>query len=350
MIIPRFALAQATASLVEAAKKAGQDRVVINMGSGVYRDLMTELFFQPFTKDTAITVTPVGGDQSEDLARFKAMSQAGTMEWDLLGASYEVALSAEFKPYFEKLGENCKDLPNVPAMGIKGACFGSAVLWDPGGSVLTYDEQAFPNGGPKNWVDFWDVEKFPGARSLPNFSPWVVLMAALMADGVPADKLYPLDVDRAFAKLDKLRPHISAWWTSGDQSQQLLRTKEVVASMLWNGRAARLRQEGSSVQYTWDGAIFEATLFGVTKGAPHPLAAKALLDFMYTRPEAHAAFIKKMFYALPNKDAAALLEPDVAANLVTAPQNWSKVARMDGDWISANRASVTERWTKWISG
>ncbi|RWI32353.1 MAG: ABC transporter substrate-binding protein [Mesorhizobium sp.] len=350
VIMPRISLAQSTASLVETAKAAGEDQVIISMGSGVYLDLMNELFFAPFTKESGIKVVPTGGGQSEGLAQLKAMTAANTVEWDLIGLSYEVAQSKEFKPFLEDLGDHCSKLPNVVSNGIEGSCFGTAVLWDPGGSVLTYDEQAFPNGGPQNWADFWDVEKFPGPRSLPNFSPWVVLMAALMADGVPADKLYPLDVDRAFAKLDKLKPNIAAWWTSGDQSQQLLRTKEVVASMLWNGRAARLKEEGASIKYTWDGAIFEAQLFGVIKGGPHPNAAKALLDFMYTRPEAHAAFIKKMYYSLPNKDAAALLDPAVAADLVTAPQNWPKVARMDGDWIDANRAAVTERWTKWITG
>ena len=36
--------------------------------------------------------------------------------------------------------------------------------------------------------------------------------AALVADGVPKDKLYPLDLDRAFKKLDEIKPHIKVWW------------------------------------------------------------------------------------------------------------------------------------------
>jgi len=34
------------------------------------------------------------------------------------------------------------------------------------------------------------------------------LEPALMADGVPRNKLYPLDVDRALKKLSELKPHI----------------------------------------------------------------------------------------------------------------------------------------------
>ena len=36
-----------------------------------------------------------------------------------------------------------------------------------------------------------------------------------MADGVAPDKLYPLDVDRAFKKLEEIKPNITVWWTSG---------------------------------------------------------------------------------------------------------------------------------------
>ncbi len=39
-----------------------------------------------------------------------------------------------------------------------------------------------------------------------------------MADGVAPDALYPLDVDRAFRKLEQIKPHIAVWWTSGGQS------------------------------------------------------------------------------------------------------------------------------------
>ena len=56
-------------------------------------------------------------------------------------------------------------------------------------------------------ADFWNVKDFPGKRSLPNF-PAYMLPAALMADGVTADKLYPIDLDRAFKRLDKIKKDI----------------------------------------------------------------------------------------------------------------------------------------------
>jgi len=90
------------------------------------------------------------------------------------------------------------------------------------------------------------VKKFPGRRALRNH-PIATLEAALMADGVAPDKLYPLDVDRAFRKLEEIKPNVTVWWTSGAQSAQLLTTAEVDMVMAWNGRITALTKEGAKV-------------------------------------------------------------------------------------------------------
>ncbi|WP_269285630.1 hypothetical protein [Sinorhizobium psoraleae] len=77
----RLSLAQSTSSLVEAAKTAGEKRVVVSSGSGVFGQLMDELFFQPFTKATGISISAV--DSVDSLARLKAMVQSNNIEWDL---------------------------------------------------------------------------------------------------------------------------------------------------------------------------------------------------------------------------------------------------------------------------
>ena len=52
-----------------------------------------------------------------------------------------------------------------------------------------------------------------------------MIEAAFLADGVAPDKLYPLDLDRAFKKLDSIKADI-IWWSAGAQSQQLLASAE----------------------------------------------------------------------------------------------------------------------------
>ena len=46
-------------------------------------------------------------------------------------------------------------------------------------------------------------------------------MLALLADGVAPSKLFPLDLDRAFHKLDQIKPNVAVWWKTGDQSKTM---------------------------------------------------------------------------------------------------------------------------------
>ncbi len=41
---------------------------------------------------------------------------------------------------------------------------------------------------------------------------------ALMADGVPPDKLYPIDADRAFKKLDTIKKNTIFWETNSQSN------------------------------------------------------------------------------------------------------------------------------------
>jgi putative spermidine/putrescine transport system substrate-binding protein len=108
---------------------------------------------------------------------------------------------------------------------------------------LAYRKDKFPGGGPKSWADFWDVKRFPGNRSLYNRS-FTAMSYALLADGVAPDKLYPMDMDRAFRKLGEIKPHIKVWWTQANQSQQLIRDGEVDMIAMWNARANELAEQG----------------------------------------------------------------------------------------------------------
>jgi len=87
------------------------------------------------------------------------------------------------------------------------------------GTALCYRSGKYRDGGPSSWADFWDVKKFPGSRSLCLSDSPRTLIFALLADGVPRDQLYPLDIDRAFKKLDQIKPHVKVWWREGTQSQ-----------------------------------------------------------------------------------------------------------------------------------
>lgn len=352
--LPLLDPAQAQAAidaLVERANKAGEKDVVVAGGTGAYGEMVKKTFYDPFTETTGIRVVATGGSYGEKLAKLKAMTQVRRVEWDVLTLSVD-SLTPENRRFFRDFGPACEATPNVAREGVDGACLQYGALFDVGGALLTYSLDAFPASGrqPASWVDFWDVKAFPGPRSLPNAgTPWWNLIAALLADGVAAAKLFPLDLDRAFRKLDAIKPHIAVWWRSGDQSQQIFRSKEVVMAMTFAGRAMRLRSEGLPVGVSWNGAPLDASFWGVLEGAQRPNAGLALLNFVYSRPGAHAAFVKESLAATGLKGALPLLEPAIARDLATAPENWPRIVKIDRDWLDANQDAVLRRWADWLA-
>ena len=73
--------------------------------------------------------------------------------------------------------------------------------------ILAYRTDAFPEA-PEGWDDFWDIDAIPGQPNDARHAARLpFLEAAVIADGVPVDEVYPVDLDRAFASL---RPHPAA--------------------------------------------------------------------------------------------------------------------------------------------
>ncbi|TIV61410.1 MAG: extracellular solute-binding protein, partial [Mesorhizobium sp.] len=111
-----------------------------------------------------------------------------------------------------------------------------------------------------------------------------VIEIALLADGVPADKLYPLDLDRAFKKLDTIKSDI-VWWGGGAESQQLIASGEAAFGQLWNGRVFALEKDGADVGVSWNQNLTAADVLVV----PINTKAKAEMpaDVVKGLPDAH---------------------------------------------------------------
>src|SRR6185312_6927631 len=119
---------------------------------------------------------------------------------------------------------------------------------------MAWRRDRFGANPPRNWADFWNVRKFPGARSLA-LHPSEMLEIALLADGVEPARLYPLDVPRALRSLSRIIPHIDVWWSSGAQSSHLLGDGDVDLIAIWGSRLAPLLKNRSGIEYTFTQAL-----------------------------------------------------------------------------------------------
>src|SRR6185369_2006644 len=137
-------------------------------------------------------------------------------------------------------------------------------------TAMGYNRQKFSDDKrPRSWQQFWDVKAFPGRRALRNH-PVDNLEFALLADGVPADKIYPIDLDRAFKSLDRIKQHIAVWWKDGAQPAQMLLDGEVDFTSGWHGRFFALAKQGEKrIGAEWTGSMLKASWVGVPVGAPN---------------------------------------------------------------------------------
>src|SRR5882757_9265130 len=201
-------------------RASAQTRTIyVNSYGGVWESSWKKAFFDPFTAQTGIQVRPVPG---VSFAKLKAQVQSRNFDWDVINLGDVEYAQAVLEGLLEKVDKSAAKTDQLPPQIVRDYGITSYSL----GTNIVYRKDKFPNGGPQSWADFWDVKRFPGPRCMYDRS-FTCLAFALLADGVPIDKLYPMDIDRAFRKMSEIKPHIKVWWRKGSQSQQLIRDGEI---------------------------------------------------------------------------------------------------------------------------
>lgn len=193
---------------------------------------------------------------------------------------------------------------------------------------------------PKNWVDFWNVKDFPGKRSLPD-NPNSALPLALIADGVPLDKVFPVDLDRAFASLNKIKKDVAVWWKAGAQPPQLLKDNEVQYAAVYSGRV--FGQPG--IASSFEQGLLDLAYFVVPKGA-NPEEKKAAMKLLHEMsvPENQVKAVDVVPYPGSSPELPKLLTPEKLAVLPTSEANKAKQFIQNAEFWFKNADAVQKRW------
>ena len=337
-----FAAAGLVAPAILSRHARAEDNVLyVNTWGGSWTAAEDAAFYKPFTEATGIRIRPVA---PVSYAKLKAQVQSGNYEWDISTLNSAELRQAEQENLVDKIDAAALAPADLPANTIyRNEGIGTVAL----GTCLAYRKDKFPNGGPQSWADFWDVKKFPGTRSLYTRS-FTILAFALVADGVPVDKVYPLDLDRAFKKLDEIKPHIKVWWTEGSQSQQLIRDGEVDMISIWNARAQELIDKGAPIELVWNGAENYETYFYVAKGTPRAKIAWQFATFS-AQPKRIADFCTRLAYGPLNPKAFDYIAEDTARKMPTWPPHKQVSFVPDPDWLAPRLGEMKERWTQWLA-
>ncbi|MGY8635374.1 ABC transporter substrate-binding protein [Bradyrhizobium sp. 14AA] len=319
-------------------------RIVLRDPGGPYTPGFTVAFYEPFRKATGIEVAGVVG-QHDPIAYIKSMVETKSYVWDgalLNNMSHDVLMDPKSGLFLEEHRASAGGIPEryvtpsfMPVLALQ--------------TVFAYRDDAFTRKkAPGSWADFWNVKDFPGRRALRK-APQDTLEQALLADGVPADQLYPLDLDRAFKSLDRLKKDVQIWWTGGAQTSQMLKTREVDLCPTWNARAQAAIDDGAPAKVVFNQGLLGTEGFCVIKGGPKADLVREFIAF--TRdPQRQAAFTKDLSYGPVHPDAYKYIDAARAKVLPTSPENLKTAVQINTKYWAGAQSAIQERFNAWLLG
>jgi len=315
---------------------ARAESMVFTSWGGTTQQAQKKDWADPFTKKTGIKVIQ---DGPTNYGKFKAMVESGNVSWDVVDVEYDFAVRAAKDGLLTKLTLPASVMKSIDPRFLTPYATGSFYY----AFVLAYKKGTWGAYAPRTLADLFNTKKFPGKRAFYKWSAPGVLEAALLADGVPPGKLYPLDLNRAFRKLDSIKSNI-VWWGSGAQSQQLLASGEAPIGLVWNGRVDALQKSGAPVAMSWDGNLTTGDMLVVPKGAPHVAAAMKFIAYA-TSAKAQAAFAADSGYAPINTGAEALMAKHA---LPALPDHHARShVDLNMQYWANHRTEIANRWYAW---
>jgi putative spermidine/putrescine transport system substrate-binding protein len=287
---------------------------------------------------------------SGDMAKVRAMVDTGTYQGAVFDAESGQLVAGCDEGLWEEIDYAKLGLGEADFLpGAAQPCGVGSISWS---TLFAYDADQIAGDGPKNWADFWDVEKYPGKRGMYK-SPKSNLEFALLADGVATADLYavlatPEGMQRAFDKLAELKPYL-VWYEASAQGPQLLADKEVVMTTGFNGRFyTAVVDDKKNFRIVWDGQAMDYDYWVIPKGHPQVDLAHQFIAFA-SRPDRAGDQTNYISYGPLRVGATDYVKPEILPNLPTAPANTTNWFKSDTAFWADNEESLNEQFNVWLA-
>ncbi len=340
----RTLMAALAAATLAASPAMARDLTIVTWG-GVLQDAQREVYFKPFTATTGIPVREDNWDGGVGILRTKV--ESGSNPWDLVQVESDELLIGCEEGLLEKIDWSAIGGKEHYLPAGVSECGVGAILYN---FVLAWDRDKFQ--GTPTWADFWDVAKYPGKRGLRR-GVKMNLEIGLLADGVAPGDVYKVlrtdeGVDRAFRKLEQLKPYL-VWWQSSAQAPQIIGSGEVLFSTAPNGRiTAANRTEGRHFGIQWAGSLYTVDSWSIMKGSPNAANALKFLNFAGD-PAVEAKLLPLIPYGGLAKGANDGLPAEVMAISPTNPANLNVSLQIDDQFWRDNLDKLSQRYNAWLA-
>ncbi len=336
----KIAISCALGALFAAAPALAEETVSFASYGGAYQEAIRKAMLDPIAAEQGITTQEyslTGG-----ITEVRTKVKGGANELDVVELYAGQCAQAAEEGLLVPL--DYSQIPN--ASGIPEALRGEHWIgFTAYSTVMAWNKNVYKDAAPQSWADFFDTAKFPGSRAMSSVSPATNLEIALLADGADRAALYPLDVDRAYAKLTALKPDIAVWWSTGAQATQLATAEEVDMLTIWAARIDAAIKEGAPYDYTYQDGIMDVECLVVPQGSPNPEGAMRLINQLLN-PEYQANLPKFLPYGPMNQDAfkTGKISAEEAARVITSEENLPKHIILDKPYWAQNGQKLQEQW------
>lgn len=351
--LPLKILAACFAAALLSSGAVAASTITVTSFGGTYGKSQIESMHKPFSTTSGVSV--LSEDYNGGLAEIRAQVSTGNVKWDVVDVETAEAIRGCDEGLFERVdpavlpaGSDGKPAAEDFFNGAIMDCAVRNISWS---NVVAFDSRRFKGEVPGTLADFFDVKKFPGKRGLKK-EPNVNLEWALMADGVPPEKVYdvlgtPDGLQRAFRKLDSIKGSI-VWWAAGAQAPQLLADGEVAMTSAYHGRIFNaVRSEKQNFVVVWDGQVQVSDHFAIVKGTKNLAAAKDFLKYATgTKPLAEQA--KFVAYAPARRSSIPQVDASVRAWLPNAGHP-GRMLVSNAEWWADHADEINQKFAAWLA-
>jgi putative spermidine/putrescine transport system substrate-binding protein len=342
LLLAAMATCLAVALVVNTALASSNDLMIVTRDDSLLHALQSA-YVQPFTAVTSVPVQQVGWDGGIDTLRTQI--KLPDNNWDLVLVDPDELAVGCGEGLFEKLDWSAiggKDhyLPQA----VSDCGLGGLIVT----TVLAWDKDKLPVA--PSWLDFWDVAKYPGKRGLRK-SVRGNLEIALMADGVAPSDVYKTlstsdGVDRAFRKLDQLKPYI-VWWSAEAEAAHILASGDVLMTSAPSGQIAVMAErEHKNFGLQFIASLYEMQSWVIVKGSPSARLAQQFLYFT-GMPAIEVRLLRHGGQAALAKGLNEGLSPELMAVSPSSPANLAAGLRLDAGFWRDGLPKLRQRFDAW---
>jgi putative spermidine/putrescine transport system substrate-binding protein len=325
--------------VAQSAPVAAEETVTVVDYGGAWQASESKALFQPIAKKLGINLRE---DSLQTIADVRLQVQSGKPTWDVVALGIGECVAAAKEGLFEPIDYSVVTNASAFTPDLRAKYYTGGTVW--ASFVLTWNKNKCNDHPPRGWADYFNVKDFPGARAAYS-APRFMLEAALLADGVPKDKIYPMDLDRAFAKLKAFKRDVAVWYASFGQTIDLVNNGEADMVPVLDGRIVDAIAKGAHWDFTFNQGIINGGCAAVVKGAPDKVGAMRVVNEMID-PVLQANLTNYFVYGPMNPKVydTGLIKPELAKQLNSFPDNMQKELVLNAAWWGDHREEVQARW------